>query len=46
MVSRGLSVVCCGSGRSLGMSGPVRLGVLVMVDEAYVMGDGLFFSVA
>ncbi len=48
MVSRGVSVsvVCCGSGRSWGMGDLARLCVLGMVDGAFVLGDGLFVSVA
>jgi hypothetical protein len=46
MVSRGLSAVCCGSGRSLGMGGAALLRVLVMVGGVYVSGDGLYLSVA
>ncbi len=46
MVSRGLSAVCCGSGKSWGMGGADLLMFLVMVDGAYVSRDGLCLSVA
>ncbi len=44
---RGLSAVCCGSGRSLGMCGGGLFRVFLgVVDEAVIFGVGMLFGVA
>ncbi len=46
-MSRGLSAVCCGSGRSFVMGSGCRFSVVFgVVEEAVVFGFGVLVSVA